>query len=78
MTRESLADREVVYRKLIEAAPDAIVIANQEGGIVLVNAQAEKHHVQSLSATIGGGGCQAGKDAAGKHSSKRNGNHPFG
>src|SRR5690349_11587474 len=42
MTRESLGESEVVYRALIDAAPDGIVIVNQEGCIVLVNSQTEK------------------------------------
>ncbi|HET7150204.1 MAG TPA: PAS domain S-box protein [Candidatus Acidoferrum sp.] len=42
MTRESLGESEVVYRALIDAAPDGIVIVNQEGRIVLVNSQTEK------------------------------------
>lgn len=42
MTRESLGESEVVYRALIDAAPDGVVIVNQEGCIVLVNSQTEK------------------------------------
>ena len=50
---EELARTEQRYRGLLEAAPDSMVVVNQGGEIVLLNAQAEKQFGYRRDALIG-------------------------
>jgi PAS domain S-box-containing protein len=50
---EHLEQMEGRYRGLLEAAPDAMVVVNQDGEIVLLNVQAEKQFAYSRDELLG-------------------------
>jgi PAS domain S-box-containing protein len=50
---EHLAQTEARYRGLLEAAPDAMVVVNQDGGIVLLNIRAEEQFGYSRDELLG-------------------------
>jgi PAS domain S-box-containing protein len=51
--RMHLAQMEGRYRALLEAAPDAMVVVNQAGEVVLLNLQAEKQFGYSRDELVG-------------------------